>query len=256
MTVEGSDIYDHFNVHLTGVVTMVRIPIKDTYRPNFYIGVCFVRNKTFTNRHVRAKVSLDLQTLRVTLLPDKRIYKPGENATFTLKASDSYGRPARAELSVGVVDEAIYAVAEDLTPEMVGYFYYTRRNRVQTSFSFPEIYLSDPDKAGAGFTGVVRKRFVDTAYWAPNVVTDSNGTASVTVKMPDNLTTWRTTVRAITRDTVCGETRGKVVTQKDLLVRLEMPRFLIGSDHTTISAIVHNYTGRDQSARVDPPRPV
>ncbi|MGC4083426.1 MAG: hypothetical protein QM736_15280 [Vicinamibacterales bacterium] len=38
---------------------------------------------------------------------DRRIVKPGEPATFTLRATDASGAPVRARLSVGLVDEAL-----------------------------------------------------------------------------------------------------------------------------------------------------
>ncbi|MHB9037230.1 MAG: alpha-2-macroglobulin family protein [Armatimonadota bacterium] len=251
VTVEGEQVYQRMTVPLKSKSTMVEIPIRGEYKPNFYIGVCYVNDKDFVSQEARANVSLKAESLIVKIEPNKRKYAPGENATFKIETTDSKGRPVSAELSVGVVDEAIYAIAEDNTPNMLDYFYSRRENSVRTSFSFPQIYLSDPDKAGAGFKGIVRKRFVDTAFWSPNVITDANGEASVTGKMPDNLTTWRITVRAITMTTECGEARGTVITQKDLLVRLELPRFLIQTDSSTISAIVHNYTGKTQRVKVD-----
>ena len=39
-------------------------------------------------------------------------------------------------------------------------------------------------------------QFADTAYWSPSVVTRKDGTATVVVTMPENLTTWRATARA------------------------------------------------------------
>ena len=52
----------------------------------------------------------------------------------------------------------------------------------------PPVSLSGP-LVGAQ----VRTRFADTAYWSPSVITDSDGTATVTVDMPENLTTWKAT---------------------------------------------------------------
>lgn len=251
VTVEGERVYQHLTVALKAKSTMVEIPIKGDYKPNFYIDVCYVKNKNFVSNEARAKVSLKAQRLHVKITPNKKKYSPGEDAIFDIKTTDSHGKPVSAELSVGVVDEAIYAIAEDSTPDILDYFYSRRDNNVRTQFSFPQIYLSDPDKAGAGFKGIVRKRFKDTAYWAPNVITDSDGNARVSFKMPENLTTWRATVRAISLGTECGQAKDTVVTQKDFLVRLEMPRFLVQTDTATISAIVHNYTGRAQHTRVD-----
>lgn len=259
VTVEGPRIYDRFTVPLKGNSTAVQVPVRAEYRPNFYVGVCFVRNKSFAEQQARARVSLDTQKLRVKVQPNKRRYLPGEKASYEITTTDAKGRPASAELSLGVVDEAIYAIAEDHTTPILDHFYARKPNEVNTRFSFPEIYLSDPDKAAASakmprraLSDVyTRKRFLDTAFWKPDIITDAHGRANVSFDLPDNLTTWRATVRAITLDTVCGDGRESVLAQQDLLVRLETPRFLVQGDRTTVSAVVHNYTGTGQRVKVD-----
>lgn len=257
VTVEGSRIYDRRTVSLKSKSTLVEIPIKDDYKPNFYIDVCFVKDKEFAEQSARAKVSLGAQELHVAAIPNKGKYKPGEMATYKIKATDAKGRPAQAQLSLGVVDESIYALAEDQTTPILDYFYARKPNMVRTSFSFPQIYLSDPDKAGAPMAQrprlmsiKVRKRFLDTAYWNPAITTDSRGEATVSFPMPDNLTTWRATLRGITLGTACGQTTNNVLARQDFMVRLEMPRFLVQTDEAKITAVVHNYTGQDQDVNV------
>ena len=253
VTVEGDRAYLVKTVALKGNSTAVDIPVTSACKPNFYVSVCFVRNKKFISQEVRAKVSLKAQELKIRVEPDKSKYKPGEQATYRLTATDASGRPAVAQLSVGVVDEAIYAIARDDTTPILDFFYSRRPNAVNTNFSFPQIYLSDPDKAGSPKLKSeprLRKRFKDTAYWSPDVVTDTNGRATVRFQMPDNLTTWRATVRGITTGTICGQTTKNVLAQQPMLVRLETPRFLIQSDEAIITAAVHNYTGRRQTVKV------
>ena len=66
---------------------------------------------------------------------------------------------------------------------------------------------------------MVRRRFPDTAYWNPKVRTDEKGQATVSVELPDNLTTWRMGARGVTADTLVGEAEVDVVSTKNLLVR-------------------------------------
>lgn len=87
----------------------------------------------------------------------------------------------------------------------------------------------------------VRTNFVDALIWKAHVVTDENGKAKVEFKIPDNLTTWRTTVRGITKNTDVGQKINKFISRKDLLVRMETPRFFRQDDEVVISTIVHNY---------------
>jgi len=41
----------------------------------------------------------------------------------------------------------------------------------------------------------IRKDFKDTMYWSPTITTGRDGTATIDVTFPDNLTRWRATVR-------------------------------------------------------------
>ena len=70
------------------------------------------------------------------------------------------------------------------------------------------------------------------------------------MKLPDNLTTWRATVRGVTADTRVGSAIVKVVARKDLILRLETPRFLTEGDTVTLSAIVHNYLDSAKATQI------
>src|SRR5208283_472621 len=80
---------------------------------------------------------------------------------------------------------------------------------------------------------VLREYFPDTAFWSPFLQTDNNGIATVKIKMPDTLTTWRLTTRAITKDTKVGFLQYETITFKNLLCRLELPRFITQDDQLT-----------------------
>ena len=96
----------------------------------------------------------------------------------------------------------------------------------------------------------VRTNFVDALIWKAHVVTDENGKAKVEFKIPDNLTTWRTTVRGITKDTDVGQKVNKFISRKDLLVRMETPRFFRQDDEVVISTIVHNYLTKKKITKI------
>ncbi len=94
----------------------------------------------------------------------------------------------------------------------------------------------------------VRKAFPDTAFWAPCIHTDTQGHARVTLTFPDSLTTWRTTVRAVTPDTKAGASINRVIVRKNIIVRMGTPRFMRKGDELTIPVIVHNYL--DQAKQI------
>ena len=69
-------------------------------------------------------------------------------------------------------------------------------------------------------------------------MTDERGAAMVSFTWPDDLTTWRATTRGWTADAQIGNASKEVVTHKDLLVRLQAPRFFVERDQVVLSANV------------------
>jgi hypothetical protein len=96
----------------------------------------------------------------------------------------------------------------------------------------------------------LRTKFADTALWVANLTTQSNGTAEVALDMPENLTTWRIKVWGMGHGAKVGQGQTDVITRKDLIVRLEAPRFFVQTDEVVLSAIVHNFLKTKKSVQV------
>ena len=94
---------------------------------------------------------------------------------------------------------------------------------------------------GDGPQVVVRSEFADLVKWAGSVTTNERGEAEIEVEYPDNLTTWKVKTWALGHGTRVGEGSAEVITSKDLIVRLQAPRFFVESDEVVLSAVVHNY---------------
>jgi uncharacterized protein YfaS (alpha-2-macroglobulin family) len=87
---------------------------------------------------------------------------------------------------------------------------------------------------------IVRTNFADTAFWAAALNTGPDGTAEVDFTMPESLTTWKVKSWAMGLGTKVGQGDSEVITTKDLLVRLQAPRFFVEKDEVVLSANVHN----------------
>ncbi len=96
----------------------------------------------------------------------------------------------------------------------------------------------------------IRTNFADTALWVGALTTEKDGTAEVSLDMPENLTTWRIKVWGMGHGTKVGQGFADVVTRKDLIVRLEAPRFFVQTDEVVLSAVVHNYLKTRKTAQV------
>lgn len=96
----------------------------------------------------------------------------------------------------------------------------------------------------------VRNDFRSTVIWQPSVITDASGKAVVKAKFPDSLTTWRLTARADTPGTAVGTVTHEVKSNKNLMIRLQAPRFFTERDIVTVSALVDNLS--DNAIKVFP----
>ncbi len=97
----------------------------------------------------------------------------------------------------------------------------------------------------------VRTQFADTAFWKGDITTNAQGLAEVSLTMPENLTGWKIRTWAMGHGTRVGEGETVVTTSKNLLVRLQAPRFFTETDEVVLSAIVHNYLDTEKEAQVE-----
>jgi hypothetical protein len=254
-------------VQLTTPTTLAPLLIQDDDAPNIYVTINAYqpvekpREETYMSipdarllvASTQLIVSADQRKLTVLVTPDRASYSPREEATFTLQVTGADGRPAQAELALALVDEAIYALSNELAQDPFKVFYGERSNLVRTFDSLkPTRYIGGGMGGGGGdgdLLGNPRFNFPDTAYWNPRIVTDEQGRAVVKVTLPDSLTRWRAVVRAVTADEFprVGEAVAKITTTQPIVIRPVLPRQLVQGDRVLISAIVHNNTDRDRS---------
>jgi len=248
VTLEGAELFDYWVVPLAKGGRVVSVALDRRHIPNAYLSVCVGYNDTFEQREVSLNVSPADQFLQVELEADRTRYHPGDTVTYKLTAKDAEGRPVRAEFSLGVVDEAVYAVRSERVENIRRFFHGWAANLVSTSTSMQEYYSAGADKLGAETKA--RRYFPDTAFWSPSVVTDERGEAAVSFTLPDSLTSWRATARGITAGAQVGSAVVNIICTKDLIVRPTLPRFFTQRDSLLIGAVVHNYSGTKQRVRV------
>jgi alpha-2-macroglobulin len=248
ISTEGPRIYNIKAVKMNATAQLIEIPIKDEYAPNVYISATIVdKHHKFYTQEKMIQVSPENNFLKIAIASDKAKYKPGETVKYTITALHNDGSPAaNTDLSLGVVDESIYAIRPETAEDIRKFFYVKRDNDVTTTCSFPEELSGGPDKTEPK----MRKDFKDTAAWIPDLTTDAKGVAIASIKLPDNLTTWRATVRGIDMKTCVGAETQKVISTQDLILRLALPRFFSQGDEGQVSAVVHNYSDKTQSVNL------
>jgi TonB-dependent SusC/RagA subfamily outer membrane receptor len=89
-----------------------------------------------------------------------------------------------------------------------------------------------------------RKNLSETAFFLPNLRTDSNGKVSFNFTSPEALTAWKLRLLAHNKDAVSGYLEKSVLTQKELMVLPNFPRFFREKDTIVISAKISNITDK------------
>lgn len=96
----------------------------------------------------------------------------------------------------------------------------------------------------------LRSDFKETAFFYPQLVSDTDANVKFSFTVPESLTRWNVMMLAHTKDLFFGQGEAQVVTQKDLMVQMNLPRFVRRSDRLVLSAAVVNLTDTVQNATV------
>lgn len=267
ITIERGGILQR-EVRLVGSNSLVlEVPIEDRFVPNVFVSVVLYRAPTAADpvpRYhvgtVELPVSTQTRQLTVDLQPSVEQARPGESVEYEIRVTDWQGDPVTAEVSVAMVDAAVLSLSDLVDQDGLQAFWFQRGLGVRTASSAAASIernndtVSEPDEGGKGGGGpeadALRTQFRNTAFWAAQVATDADGRARVQVTLPDNLTTWRTQVRAVSGDTLVGEATDELLSTTPLLVRPALPRFLRVGDQVVLRTLVRNATDEPQEVSV------
>lgn len=341
-------IVRHRVVYAKKSVFFYNFVAKEVDAPNIEVSFsCWSQGKWLTiKKNIPIKPSH--RKLKIAVSSDRKQYKPGSHGRFTIKVMDSKGRPVRGvELSVALVDESVYAIKKDNTPNPLSVFLAHRApmihlyHKLKMVFSgeflsqwrfwtlfpkpgklfFADFYFSLKryrralrygntqeawrfyrllnryaehlsifrNESGAGGVGMygggrggggmtlrgygrrirvragratvyggsraprkirMRKDFRRSLLWKPALQTSKDGTVTLQVKYPDQLTQWRLTVVAVSRKTHAAIHRYSTQTQMPFYLSLTTPTSLTESDIITLAATLHNQTSRKLQSKL------
>src|SRR5205807_7022304 len=114
VTTELSTVMSVRHLNVPGRSIMLKVPIEKSYAPNVFLTVTFVKNGDMFTGSQRLVVPARDKMLNLEIISNKKEYKPRETASYTILARSDDGVPVPgADVSLAVVDEAIYSVAQD-----------------------------------------------------------------------------------------------------------------------------------------------
>ena len=115
------------------------------------------------------------------------------------------------------------------------------RNAPLSMAAAPEAALGREQEAlgGAAMAPTeIRSDFRDAVFWGTHLVTGPDGKVTTKIRFPDSLTTWQLTSLGADLKNRVGEVTHEVRTKKNILVRLQSPRFLVEGDKVVLTRLL------------------
>ncbi|MDR3238538.1 MAG: Ig-like domain-containing protein [Clostridiales bacterium] len=211
---------------------------------NVYIfGAYFDGKRAFPVQYpMLAVYDQEERTLAVEVTPDKDAYQPGGSVQLTIKTADRDGRPKQSLVSISVVDEAAFSLSEhsagDFAAQWYGSVLYTNPEYyVYSSYARQEFSSSGSfaERGSGGGETLFRKDFRDNPAFE-TVETDASGTAVVSFKLSDSITSWRVTTHAVTADQYAGNTRNNLLASLPFSIDLILADTFVMGDEVSLWA--------------------
>ena len=288
LTLEREGVIEARLFRIDGNTPTLEVPITAAHAPNVFASVVLLRGRVhhekdatgfetgapaFKIGYATLAVEAPERRLDVRVLVARAVANPGEKLAIKVSARDAAGTARPAQATLMVVDEAVLGLTGHKTPEPLSQIYAERPLGVRTGESrldlpfarrsrHEEIFPGgdggegdgDDDSAHAKLSRELqfdlRRVWKSTAYWNPKLELGADGTATVVVDMPDNITTYRIMVVVSDRDGRAGSAEDKVTLKRPLMVQPVLPRFAYPDDELQIEALVWNGTPAAGSVQV------
>lgn len=285
LTVEAGGILTHKMVRLDSNSQGFEVPVTPDMIPNAFISLTLVRPRVHDQRdgtgfqtgapgykvgYAQVKVRPAGRTLKVDISGAPEVSSPGQEYSFTLKATNPQGTAVPASVAVFVVDEGVLALTGYKTPDPLKLAYIFRGLGVSNGSNVLDMPHSRRIRNESLFPGgdadiaalmeaadaqdrqdLVRKLFKSTAYWNPDLRISSAAGEKVTFTLPDNLTSYRIMVVGVDGKGLMGSSEARFQCSKPLTVQPVLPRFLNQGDQADLEVQVINGLQEDREVTLE-----
>jgi hypothetical protein len=251
MTVANDRVLEHRALEVKGRSVDLPLTPKVEWGTGASLWVS-VPMQTGSFRHVVQKFRLMDPDRKIVLdiKPEASVTAPLRPFQIEVTARDHQGRPLpQVELSLSVVDRAVYAIQEEIRPSLVDFFYPLARLNLAAFYS--------KDLQGYGYGDRIRRPTFqlgsmkssellkklserDTAAWFPHLVTNAEGKVQARFDLPSNLTEWRITAVAHDQTGRVGEARAQFMSRSDHVVTPRSPQIVRAGDRLSLPITLQN----------------
>jgi uncharacterized protein YfaS (alpha-2-macroglobulin family) len=119
LTYEGEEVIGHKIISIKKGDNQLEIPVEHAHFPNFRVSVALIDGRELRAVSKRFNIKREL---KVTIVPSKETYSPGEKTKVNILVTDQLGKPVKAELALTLVNQALLDRYPDGTPQILSYF--------------------------------------------------------------------------------------------------------------------------------------
>jgi uncharacterized protein YfaS (alpha-2-macroglobulin family) len=175
--------------------------------------------------------------------------RPGQKVEIRIDLRDPQGNPRPGEVTLWLVDQAVLALGKeqrlDPLPDFITkvFSHLTLRDTRNLVFGFlPFAENPGGDQGGTGEGSLldratVRRNFKAVPYFNPNIQVGADGTARVTVELPDDITVFKIRAKAASGPDRFGFGTSQIAVRLPVIVQPALPRFVRPGDRFLASAI-------------------
>jgi len=105
--------------------------------------------------------------------------------------------------------------------------------------------------SSAAETTRVRRYFPETLLWTPELITDDEGKARITLPLADSITRWRISANAVSRMGELGACDKALTVFQDFFVDIDFPPTLTQNDLINLPVAIYNYLDEEQTVTIE-----
>lgn len=119
LTFEGEEILHHEIITLKKGNNPLEVDVAHEHFPNFRVSVAMIDGRELRAATKRFNIRREL---KIAIKPAQEFFTPGAEGRFDIEVTDQLGRPVEAELSLALVNEALFALHPDNVSPIVSFF--------------------------------------------------------------------------------------------------------------------------------------